>query len=245
MRNEYTRKGWVAIPNFVTATSCADLLGEATKLLESDAAFYSTDAHTVYQESGDATFGGDHARNTLQQSSKRIIDYARLGAESPLRQLYVKPALLSLVQQIVSPTRRLHLSECPFNAAYYNMYRAGDGLGWHFDKGEFGVNLILQTPSGGGDFEYHHNTRTPPDNWAFDTVDSILAGNRAGVVSAEGHVGAGSLVIFNGRQSLHRVSPVEGAIPRINAILVYEGAPGQRLGEYPLRKFFGRHPEGE
>jgi hypothetical protein len=40
--------------------------------------------------------------------------------------------------------------------------------------------------------------------------------------------------------SPNRISVPQGSIPRINAILVFEGAPGQRLGEYSLRKFFGR-----
>jgi len=45
---------------------------------------------------------------------------------------------LSLVQDIASPAQQLFPSACPYNAAYYNMYSKGDGLGWHFDKGEFG-----------------------------------------------------------------------------------------------------------
>ena len=40
-------------------------------------------------------------------------------------------------------------------------------------------------------------------------------------------VAAGSLVFFAGRLSLHRVSPVQGPRPRINAILTYEKEPGQ------------------
>ena len=40
-------------------------------------------------------------------------------------------------------------------------------------------------------------------------------------------VAAGSLVFFAGRLSLHRVSPVRGPRPRINAILTYEKEPGQ------------------
>ena len=40
-------------------------------------------------------------------------------------------------------------------------------------------------------------------------------------------VAAGSLVFFAGRLSLHRVSPVHGPRPRINAILTYEKEPGQ------------------
>ena len=33
---------------------------------------------------------------------------------------------------------------------------------------------------------------------------------------------------------------IQGAVPRINAILVYEREPGVRLSSYTLRKFFGR-----
>jgi len=243
LRDEYGRKGWVAIRDFVPPALCETLIEEATALLESDAAFYSTDAHTVYQESEDTKFSCEHPRNALQQSSKRIVDYARLSDQSPLRLLYLQPALLALVQRIVSPeteSKSLYLSDCPFNAAYYNMYREGDGLGWHFDKGEFGVNLVLQNPVSGGNFEFHHNTLTATDTWAFDKVERILSGDSCGVVSSDGLVGAGSLVIFNGRQSMHRVSPVAGLIPRINAIFVYESSPGQRLGRYSLHKFFGR-----
>ena len=53
-------------------------------------------------------------------------------------------------------------------------------------------------------------------------------------------VAAGSLVFFAGRLSLHRVSPVRGPRPRINAILTYEKEPGQLANPYSLHKFFGR-----
>lgn len=46
--------------------------------------------------------------------------------------------------QTVVGIPELHLSICPFNSAMYNGYYDGDGLGWHFDRSEFGVNLVLQ-----------------------------------------------------------------------------------------------------
>ena len=65
--------------------------------------------------------------------------FYRSTSSSPgQRGLYGRPELLSLVQDIASPEQQLYPSECPYNAAYYNMYSEGDGLGWHFDKGEFG-----------------------------------------------------------------------------------------------------------
>ena len=119
----------------------------------------------------------------------------------------------------------------------YNGYYDADGLGWHFDRSEFGVNLVLQEPSSGGAFDYHRLTRSEADPWAFGAVERVLraaephaaGGGPARAASAERIEGltAGSLVLFAGRLSLHRVSPVRGPRPRINAILTYESEPGQ------------------
>lgn len=180
------------------------MLAEATELLQNDTAFLSKESHTVYQEVEDDSYPSCHPRNLLQQSSKRIVDFARLNSHSvrgviqqwrifglicfllntiplrfylsfklttiqsfqsdvseetpvrlarrefcrlsltrpqcvqPLKELYARPDLLALVQAIASPEKELYRSACPYNAAYYNMYTEGDGLGWHFDRGEFG-----------------------------------------------------------------------------------------------------------
>ena len=58
---------------------------------------------------------------------------------------------------------------------------------------------------------------------------------------AEG-VGPGSLVIFSGRESLHRVTPV-GEGTRMNAIFTFEKEAGARPNSYSLQKFFGRTAE--
>jgi hypothetical protein len=60
----------------------AALLAEATELLQSDAAFVSKESHTVYQEVEDDSYPSCHPRNLLQQSSKRIVDFARLNSHS-------------------------------------------------------------------------------------------------------------------------------------------------------------------
>jgi hypothetical protein len=149
------------------------------------------------------------------------------------------------------------------SAGYINTFERDDGLGWHFDRSEFGVNIVLQQPASGGRFELHHNTRSAADEWAFDTVERILNTPPGGrhpesvqpPVDTASDVRAGSLVVFSGRWSLHRVTPVTDSLPRINVILTYEkegpqaaaaaaaaagGGGGQPSNEYSLRKFFGR-----
>ena len=100
--------------------------------------------------------------------------------------------------------------------------------------------LLPQEPSSGGDFDYHRLTRSEADPWAYAAVGDVLrtaaelqggaGGGAASAASAAERVAgvaAGSLVFFAGRLSLHRVSPVHGPRPRINAILTYEKEPGQ------------------
>ena len=50
----------------------------------------------------------------------------------------------------------------------------------------------------------------------------------------------GTLVIFCGQNSMHRVSPVEGKKFRILAVLSYEQKADVHLNEYTRMKFFGR-----
>lgn len=181
------------------------------------------------------------------------MDYSRVDARSPLRRLYASPDLLALVRGIVGPDDPLFPSQCPISCAYYNVFSERHGLGWHFDNSEFGVNLVLQAaqgpgPSAGGEFEFHHNTRSEAEPWAFGRVEELLESgcpsSLPGVARAEG-LGAGSLVVFSGRHSLHRVTPVlPGATaPRINVIFTFEKELSGMNSEYSLKKFFGRTEE--
>ena len=86
----------------------------------------------------------------------------------------------------------LYVSGCPYNAAYYNVYNVGDGLGWHFDRSEFGVNIELEIPTathrdggsgdcvnrktidGGGQFEISLHTRSNENPWNFHKVQDVL-----------------------------------------------------------------------
>ena len=167
-RRQYVANGWCHVPMFLPRATCDELRAEAVGLLESEHAFASSDEHTVYQEEADPRLPPDHARNRLMQSKKRIVDYARIPPQSALRALYTAPQLRGFVQAVVG-VPSLHLSACPFNAAMvrphsapsfrracsrracgsrqYNGYYDTDGLGWHFDRSEFGVNLVLQAAS--------------------------------------------------------------------------------------------------
>jgi len=263
-RLDYLSTGIAHLPNFLRQDVVKEMVDEAVGLKKNDEYFYSTDRHTVYQEDVDmTTFPVDHPRNVLQKSSKYIIDYDRIVTSaknrkttttSPLVTLYESPELKAFISYVVRPPslsssssseedesveqqRRhflLYRSGCKYNAAYYNVYDENDGLGWHFDRSEFGVNLELQRPTvdGGGNFELCYNTRRrrrpsiddDDDDkasedllWGFENVLSILresSDTYCPCAQRVTNIGPGSLVIFSGSNNLHRVTPVVGGVRR-------------------------------
>jgi len=239
LRSQFVTHGFCHVPNYIDERTRMALLSEAAACKDR---FQSTESHTIYQEEKDTqAFADEHVRNIEVESSKLIIDYDRAGLDG-LRHLYEEDRTLELVQQVVG-VDRLYRSTCSYNAAYFNIFNQGDGLGWHFDRSAFGVNLILQMPEEGGMFEFHHNTRSEADPWAFDRVQSLIDGSADGApVTSTGSnpIAAGSLVIFNGQHSLHRVTPIEGAVPRINIIFTFEREADVPTNPYMLEKFFGR-----
>jgi predicted 2-oxoglutarate/Fe(II)-dependent dioxygenase YbiX len=99
------------------------------------------------------------------------------------------------------------------------------------------TTILLQESDGGGTFEYCPDLRRPEDE-NYEAVGRVLAGDRSAVRTLD--IAPGALVLFRGRYSLHRVTPVEGTRPRIIAILSYDTKPGVVLTEFTRRLFYGR-----
>ncbi len=100
----------------------------------------------------------------------------------------------------------------------------GDRSTWHFDHGnEFTVTIMLQSSDGGGVFEIAPEIIDRDDPSLRRLTDVLL--DRSDEVNRVGR-SPGSLVIFRGDRSVHRVSPVEGDTLRLMAVFVYEPKPG-------------------
>lgn len=225
---------------FLDEAACQREAVYARQQVANRKAFHSTETHTIYQEEQDPGLPPDHCRNALQISQKHIVDYARLERTSPVKRLYQDVRFRQMISEIVG-LPDLYLSSCPFNAAYVNVYETGHGLGWHFDRSEFGVNLVLASPRNGAVFEYHRSTRSDGDLESFDKVSEVLAqGSAHPEVVEVAAAQPGDVVIFNGRLNMHRVTPVRGPNPRINAIFTFEKQPDAKGNAYMLQKFFGR-----
>mmetsp|Transcript_18518 Transcript_18518/g.26024 ORF Transcript_18518/g.26024 Transcript_18518/m.26024 type:complete len:209 (+) Transcript_18518:609-1235(+) len=180
-----------------------------------------------------------HSSPPSSSSSSPFSSSSSSSSSCILLSLYESELLRSFVRGIdtkVIGLKSLHLSGDPMNKVHLNYFSPGDELGWHFDNSEFFVNLLLQAPIAGGEFEFVPRSRTGKDPNNYALVQQVLEGAKS-VTRVEPP--SGSLLIFRGKYSIHRVSQVIDG-ERITAILTYEKQPGVIMNEYTRKKFFGR-----
>ena len=156
----------------------------------------------------------------------QILNY-QISNNSPLRKVYCWEPLREFLRRLMG-YETFHRSECPHLALTSKIAGEGDTDGWHFDGIDVVFSLLLRAPEQGGQFEYVPNIRTDL-NQNYDHVAAVLAGNRELVRVAK--LAVGDLNVFQGDQTLHRVSPVVGNRRRIVGLFSYDRRPGTNFGE--------------
>ncbi|WP_373504581.1 2OG-Fe(II) oxygenase [Aestuariivirga sp.] len=116
-------------------------------------------------------------------------------------------------------------------------YREGEALNWHFDRSEFTTTLLLQAPEQGGDFVYRSDLRTDDDP-NYDGVAKLLRGEDTQVKTLK--LAAGTLNVFRGKNTAHKVSTVRGQKERIIAVFSYFDRPGVTFSKEDQIGFYGR-----
>ncbi|MBT5434742.1 MAG: 2OG-Fe(II) oxygenase [Alphaproteobacteria bacterium] len=148
----------------------------------------------------------------------------RIGDETLLRQLYDWDPMTDFIGALLGRDP-YYRSADPLAGLMVTSQDIGDELGWHYDGNDGVVTLNLQRASTGGRFEYVRNCR--PGNMEpdiqHDAIDAVMDGEHPElrVIDQE----PGTLVLFNGYRSLHRVSPVEAGPRRMMALLSYDARP--------------------
>ncbi len=132
---------------------------------------------------------------------------------------------------------KLHVMQDPLARTNVMAYRAGEALNWHFDRSEFTTTLLLQAPERGGDFEYRTDLRSD-DNPNYDGVAKLLEGRdpEAKILPLK----PGTLNVFRGKNTAHRVTTVQGARERMIAVFSYYEKPGVMFSPEERVGFYGR-----
>jgi hypothetical protein len=216
----------------LAATGAAELTGfltpEGVRVLVEDAEALAPRAHrssglgTAYLEMPELALSREHPRRWFGPYSVGAVAYDLIPHHSPLRLLYEWNQLADLIAAILGRGPIYRYAD-PFGALNLAIMGERDELQWHFDQADFVVSLAIQPAEVGGDFEVAPLVRSPDDE-RYPVVQSVLAGDRARVVILP--MTPGTLLIFEGRHSLHRVSPIKGSRLRHVGLLAYDTKPG-------------------
>lgn len=228
-RTQLTGTGMVELPGVLRPTGIEALVADAEVL--APRAHHSAGEGTAYLEYPDVSLPDGHPRLTWGRYAVGAVPYDLMPQSSLLRRLYEWEPLRVLVEAILD-RGPLHRYADPFGALNLAVMHEGDELQWHFDQTDFVVSLAIQTADDGGYFEVHPRIRTGEDE-QYDEVAQALSGKREGVVTVP--MMAGTLLVFEGRNSLHRVSPVGSGSPRHVGLLAYDTAP-DTVGSTLLRQ---------
>jgi len=226
MRAELDRDGACCLRNFLTDEAVERLADEARSLThfaypgpqEASPYFFN------YQSDEAAKLPEDHPRRVKTRRQLSQVASDLIPRSSLLRALYEWEGLATFLAAAMN-VERLYRNADRYQALNISVMEPGGCQQWHFDTAKCVSTLLLQTPEGGGDFEYVPAIRSEEDE-NYDAVRDILQGSRTGVRTIT--IGAGTLMLFRGHYSLHRVTEVTGKRDRLQSILGFNPKPGIR-----------------
>ena len=200
-------------------------------------AYYTSNTHNIYLSPSDPNFSNTHPRNRLITSSKGCITTDQIPKESVLHILYSSPVFKEFLCAILGEQELYEYAD-PLSGVTLHYASEGQELGWHFDNSSFAITLLVEKPVSGGVFEYVKDVRNA-DAGEMNYQDSadILDGK---VNPSTLRMEPGALVLFRGKNSMHRVTPTQGDITRMLAVLAYNTKPDVSLSESARLTFFGR-----
>lgn len=227
--------GVLVLPGFIRPQALDIMIADS--LAKKDRAYFCAQNHSVYLTPHNPDFPDDHPSNRQVVSSKGCICDDDVSTETPLRVLYDDGVFREFVRHVTGEAA-LHDYADPLSSINVHYAERGQELGWHFDNSSFAITLLIQKPGAGSVFEYVKDLRdADAGEMNYDGVGALLDGT---MKPESLTMDPGTLVLFRGRNSIHRVSPNESDITRILAVLAYNAEPGVSLSESARMTFYGR-----
>ena len=234
-RAQLAADGACELPGFVTARAVARMVADADTLVP--VAHHAEGPITIYLDVADPSLPEDHPRRWLGRSSLAAVAYDLIPPAHALRVLFEWDPLMDFLATVLGHARLYRYAD-PFGALNVAVMRDGDELAWHFDQTDFVVSIALRDAEEGGDFEYAPYLRSADDE-RYGDVRKVLDGDPSRVRRVP--MTPGTLLLFQGRHALHRVTPIRGATSRLVALLAYDTKPGTVSSDFLRLARYGRN----
>ena len=246
-REDLENKGVATLNGFIKPSALRSLTEEA--LHNKPKAFYtnSKSTHNIYQMKNDPSKPLAHINNQQMVSSKGCITTDQIPSRSFLKALYYDPIFQKFLQEVLQ-VKKLYPYEDPLSSINVHYASEGQELGWHFDNSEFAITLLLQRPEDGGVFEYVPSVRDSDYEGFKNDIKPGMETDVKAVLDGTSppqrlEISPGTLVLFRGRDCLHRVTKVVGDKVRMLVVFAYNEKKGIKLPEESRMTFFGRTGE--
>jgi len=223
--------GMVNLHGFLREAARRDNVATLAPLFD-HGAFHHTRSHNIYFRKEVEGLAPDHPALREVETANHTLCADQLR-ETDLARLYDWPAFVTFLADIMEKPALFPMGD-PLARLNVMAYHEGEALNWHFDRAEFTTTLLLQSPEVGGVFEYARDLRSDRDP-NYEQVADLIEGRYPTQIAV---IEPGTLNIFRGRNTAHRVTPCGGPLPRLVAVLSYfetpdvQFTPAERLGFY-------------
>lgn len=226
--------GACEFPDFVTPAALKALIEESQTLAKN--AFFSTVTGNAYLEAVDASLPEGHPKRMTEITSLGVVAYDEYPKHAVLRRIYEYEPMMKFIGAVLN-FKTIHRYADPMGGLNLAVMKDGDYLRWHFDQTDFVTSLSIQNANIGGEFEFVPMTRNAKDE-RYDEVKKVLVGTHPGIIKIANH--PGTLVLFRGRYSIHRVTKIQGPVPRLMGLLAYDEKPDVNSTDHLRQMRYGR-----
>jgi hypothetical protein len=233
-RADLAAVGMFNLEGFVRPGALARAMGEIRPVMET-LSFVHKRSHNIYFRKDVPELASDHPALRKVDTINHTVCSDQIAQSVPMW-IYEWPQFAVFLAAIMGKETLFAMRD-PLARVNVMAYREGEALNWHFDRSEFTTTLLLQEPSGGGEFQYRSDLRSD-DNPNYDGVAQLLEGNDPEVKTLR--LAAGTLNVFKGKNTLHRVTPCKGPRERYIAVFSYYERPGVMFSKEEQIGFYGR-----
>ena len=226
--------GMFNLEGFVKNEALTKAVAELKPVIDT-LSFVHTRRHNIYFKKEIPGLAADHPALTMTETINHTVCYDQIPNSIPAW-IYEWPPFIVFLAATMKIETLFPMRDA---LARINVmaYRDGEQLNWHFDRSEFTTTLLLQAPEQGGDFVYRSDLRSESDQ-NYDGVAKLLRGEDDQVKTLK--LSAGTLNVFRGKNTAHKVSTIKGGRERIIAVFSYFDRPGVVFSKEDQTGFYGR-----
>ncbi len=233
-RADLASSGMFSLAGFIRPEATLKAVAEVTPVLETDS-FKHHRRHTIFFKDEVPGIPPDHPAMRKFNSLNHTICGDQING-CVVTKVYEYPPLLQFLADAMEK-KSLHFMDDPLARVNVIASREGEALNWHFDQSEFTTTIMLQASEEGGELEYRSELRTPEEP-NFEGIARFVNGD-----NSENKIltlTPGTLNVFRGVNTAHRVTTVGGSRDRIMTIFCYYEQPGVSFSDEMRIGFYGR-----